>query len=149
MHRDVGETIKRFCNCLEREAKKTEQLLYEKGIDITRSQGAVMGYIYGKTCEKDNVYQKDIEKFFGLRRPSATNLLNRLESKNYIIRVKDELDARSKKLELTQKGLGFVDAIKENIECIEKKVIEGVTAQEMETFYSVIEKMTKNLSENK
>lgn len=149
MQRDVGETIKRFCNCLEREAKKTEQLLYEKGIDFTRSQGAVMGYIYGKTCEKGNVYQKDIEKFLGLRRPSATNLLNRLEGKKYIARIKDEQDARSKKLELTEKGLGYIDAIKENMEDIEKKVIKGITAQEMEIFYSVIEKMTENLDENK
>ena len=149
MQRDVGETIKRFCNCLERESKKAEQFLNEKGVDITRAQGAVMGYIYGKTEENKDVYQKDIEKFFELRRPSATNLLNRLESKKYIKRVKDELDARSKKLELTEKGLAFVDIVKENIACVEEKVIRGIPDGEMETFYRVIEKMTNNLTENK
>ena len=145
MQRDVGATIKRFGNCLEREAKKAEQHLHKKGADITRSQGAVLGFIYSKYCQNINVYQKDIERAFDLRRPSATNILNRLEIKGYIKRIKESFDARTKRLELTRKGMDFIGVVKEDVLLFEKKIIEGISKKELDTLYSVIEKMTDNL----
>lgn len=147
MHRDIGETVKAFVNCMERENRKKEQQLLKRGIDITKSQGAVIGFVFFNNANKTEVYQKDIEKQFNLRRPSATNLISRLEEKGYLKRSKDELDGRSKKLTVTEKGLSLIDVIKENVTRLEKKATKGLSKKEIDSFYSVIDKMMNNLKE--
>lgn len=87
---DTGTRINRISNRLRRRSKKAQERL-----GITASQGNILDYILVES-ENHPVYQKDIEQEFGLRPSTATEVLNYLEEKELIRRVKDENDGRYK-----------------------------------------------------
>ena len=114
--------------------------------DITGPQGLILIYIY--QSEKD-VYQKDIEKFFNIRRSSATGLITSLEEKEYITRESVASDARLKKLILTDKAKNAVSLVDEQVIDLEEKMMQGISEEEIEFFRKIIAKMTKNLLKKK
>lgn len=116
----------------------------QKQYDITGPQGLILIYIY--QSEKD-VYQKDIEKFFNIRRSSATGLITSLEEKEYITRESVASDARLKKLILTDKAKNAVSLVDEQVFDLEEKMMQGISEEEIEFFRKIIAKMTKNLLE--
>lgn len=116
----------------------------QKQYDITGPQGLILIYIY--QSEKD-VYQKDIEKFFNIRRSSATGLITSLEEKEYITRESVASDARLKKLILTDKAKNAVSLVDEQVIDLEEKMMQGISEEEIEFFRKIIAKMTKNLLE--
>ena len=67
--------------------------------EYSGAQGKIIHYLF--THEDTVVYQKDIEKDFGLRAPTATELLKTLMKKELIQKVPSEKDARLKEIVLT------------------------------------------------
>ena len=65
---------------------------------LTGPQGLVLGYLYDHQ-DKD-IFQKDIEATFNIRRSTATGLLQCLEGNGFVKRVSVDYDARLKKLSL-------------------------------------------------
>lgn len=80
--------------------KLSNQILAE--YDLTSSQFKVMKYLL-KEKERP-VRQIDIERFFCMKNPSVTGLLHNLEKKQWIERVPNPKDHRSKVIKLTQKA---------------------------------------------
>ena len=52
-----------------------------------------------------DVYQKDVEQEFRIRRSTATVMLQSLEQKGYLVRVASTEDARLKRILLTEKAI--------------------------------------------
>ena len=69
---------------------------------LTGPQGLVLGYLYDH--QEHDIFQKDIEAAFNVRRSSATGLLQCLEANGFIERVSVAYDARLKKIVLTEKA---------------------------------------------
>lgn len=113
--------------------------------DITGPQGLILMYIY-QTDE--DVYQRDIEKFFNIRRSTATGLITSLEEKEYIIKESVMSDARLKKLVLTKKAKNAVNLVDTQVVQLEEKMLQGISEEEIQTFRKIIAKMTKNLLED-
>lgn len=113
--------------------------------DITGPQGLILMYIY-QTDE--DVYQRDIEKFFNIRRSTATGLITSLEEKEYIIKESVMSDARLKKLVLTKKAKNAVSLVDTQVVQLEEKMLQGISEEEIQTFRKIIAKMTKNLLED-
>ena len=113
--------------------------------DITGPQGLILMYIY-QTDE--DVYQRDIEKFFNIRRYTATGLITSLEEKEYIIKESVMSDARLKKLVLTKKAKNAVSLVDTQVVQLEEKMLQGISEEEIQTFRKIIAKMTKNLLED-
>ena len=113
--------------------------------DITGPQGLILMYIY-QTDE--DVYQRDIEKFFNIRRSTATGLITSLEEKEYIIKESVMSDARLKKLVLTKKAKNAVRLVDTQVVQLEEKMLQGINEEEIQTFRKIIAKMTKNLLED-
>ena len=103
----------------------------------------VMGYLFEN--QGRDVFQKDLEKEFSVRRPTATNMLKRMEKQGLITREAVPGDARLKKLILTPKAIEFSNRIKKKTHDFEKKLTEGLTDEEIEAFLSVINKIKKNM----
>ena len=103
----------------------------------------VLGYLF-ENQDRD-IFQKDLEKEFSVRRPTATNMLKRMEKQGLITREPVPGDARLKKLVLTKKAVEFSNGIKRKTDDFEKKLINGLTDEEIGAFLSAIEKMKKNL----
>lgn len=113
--------------------------------DITGPQGLILMYIY-QTDE--DVYQRDIEKFFNIRSSTATGLITSLEEKEYIIKESVMSDARLKKLVLTKKAKNAVSLVDTQVVQLEEKMLQGISEEEIQTFRKIIAKMTKNLLED-
>ncbi|HJA64687.1 MarR family transcriptional regulator [Lachnoclostridium sp. An169] len=136
---ETGKMINRISNRLRRRSKKAQETL-----GITGAKGNILDYILVES-EKHNVYQKEIEKEFGLRPPTATEVLKNLEAEGLIVRVPDETDARYKKIVFTEKADKIRNVLRREIEESEALLLTGITEEEREIFMKITEKMLENL----
>ena len=63
--------------------------------------------------------------------------------KGLLIAELNDQDKRSQKLELTQKSISLSKKIMPNMEERQKKLVEDISPQELELFYSMIDKLEK------
>jgi len=111
---------------------------------ITGVQSAMIGFIYEKSRKKD-VFAKDIEKEFDLRRASSAGLIQNMEKNGLIKREMVGNDARLRKIVLTEKALELRKKLDKSIKNMEKKMQEGLTKEEVEKYLELTKKMAKNL----
>ena len=138
---ETGKMINRISNRLRRQSKKAQET-----IGITGAKGNILDYILVES-EKHNVYQKEIEKEFGLRPSTATEVLKSLEEAGLIVRLPDETDGRLKKIVFTQKAEEIRSTLREEIEKSEKILLRGISPEEQECFMRITSKMLENLEE--
>lgn len=138
---ETGKMINRISNRLRRRSKKAQET-----IGITGAKGNILDYILVES-EKHNVYQKEIEKEFGLRPSTATEVLKSLEDAGLIVRVPDETDGRFKKIVFTQKAEEIRSALREEIEESEEILLRGISPEEQACFMRITAKMLENLEE--
>lgn len=138
---ETGKMVNRISNRLRRRSKKVQET-----IGITGAKGNIMDYILVES-EKHNVYQKEIEKEFGLRPSTATEVLKSLEEAGLIVRLPDETDGRLKKIVFTQKAEEIRSTLREEIEKSEKILLRGISPEEQECFMRITAKMLENLNE--
>ena len=120
----------------------------EKGIDeLTMVHGWFLRYLY-ENREKD-IFQKDIEKQFGFCRSSITNIIQAMEKKGYLKREAVKQDARLKKVILTEKGIKAHQTMAALIDQLNEKTLKGITEEELESFFDVIDKIEANLIQQK
>lgn len=114
------------------------------GIDeVTLMHGWIIRYLYMNRGK--DIFQRDIEQYFSIGRSTVTNIIQLMEKKGYILRESVEHDARLKKVILTEKGIRSHEMIENLIDRINASLVEGIKDEELEIFYSVIEKLRKNL----
>lgn len=111
----------------------------------TNTHGWVIGYLYDN--RNKNVYQKDIEKQFGVRRPTMTEILKLMEKNGFVKRVRDEKDARLKRIELTDLALKIHENHEKDIESFENRIRKGVSDEELDCFFRVMDKISANVCE--
>lgn len=112
--------------------------------ELTRSQVWVIRYI-SEEGEKGDIYQRDLEKAFNIRRSTATGILQLMEKKGLIERLPVPRDARMKKLVLTDYAVQINEKMKENIDTMENVLRKGITEEEAEVFRTVCDKIIHNL----
>lgn len=139
---DLGFHIRVMFNLLNR---KLFELSSSSGApESTALQGRLMGYLY-KHREED-VFQRDLEEAFRIRRSSASRLLGRMEEQGLIRRESVAQDARLKKLVLTEKAVALHTAVEERIRNTEKLLSEGLSEEEVAAFLSTAAKIEQNLT---
>ena len=138
---EAGKMINRISNRLRRRSGKAQET-----IGITGAKGNILNYILLES-EKHNVYQKDIEKEFGLRPSTATEVLKNLEEEEMIVRIQDEEDGRYKKIVFTDKAEMIRGALRGEIEKTEELLLKGITPEEQEIFMKITAKMLENLQQ--
>nr|WP_286173018.1 MarR family transcriptional regulator [Caproiciproducens sp. MSJ-32] len=92
-----------------------------------------------------DVFQKDIEEKFTIRRSTVTGVLQSMERNGYIIRETVPYDARLKKIVLTEKAINLHDQVMLEIEEFEKRITRNVSEEELEIFIQILNKLKKNL----
>lgn len=113
--------------------------------EATHLQMCIMGFLHD--CQNADIFQRDIEKQFCIRRSTASQILNNLESKGLIIRQNVTEDARLKKLLLTEKAKKIKQSIDQKSQEFEKILLKGLTEQEITNFVSTLHKIQNNLEQ--
>ena len=138
---DTGKVINKISNRLRRRSVALQEKLGMSG-----AQGNILNYIL-VDGRKRHVYQKDIEKEFGLRPSTATEALKNLEAKGLICRISEKQDGRLKRIELTSKAEEIRHLITSEIAESENLLLKGITEEERRIFIEIGKKMLKNLDE--
>jgi len=112
---------------------------------LTGAHGWAIGFLYHNR-DRD-IFQRDFEKECNVRPSSATSMLKLMEKNGLIKRVGVDYDARLKKIVLTEKAIKIQETLDEKFAAIEKRLSEGISKEELETFFTVLSKIRKNIGE--
>lgn len=140
MTRRIGHEIRAIQQLLKREM---ELYKLSSGNELTYIQSRIIGYV-SKNHDQD-IFQKDIEKELNIRRSTATQMLQILERDGYIERKSINRDARLKKIILTEKAIKVHGQSNQHINTVEKLLRKDISKEELDTFFSVIDQIKKNL----
>lgn len=133
LHR-ASRMVKRYID------SDTNKLYVDK---MTGTHGWAVGYFYSN---KDrDIFQRDLEQEFDIRRSTASNILSLMEKNGLIKRESVPYDARLKKITLTDKAVEIQNKIDDNFERLELTMRQGISDEELNTFYNVLDKICNNL----
>lgn len=113
--------------------------------DLTNMQKHILHYILFETMHRD-LFQKDVEKEYNIRRSTATETLQLLEKKGYIYRERVESDARLKRIVPTDKAARVRRHLLDTIRRMEEQIKEGISENDMAVFLRVLKQISENLS---
>ena len=142
MRRIVGYEIKTLENLITR---KILSIAKEEGYPaLTTVQIRIMRYLF---MNRDNeIYQRDIEKNFVVRRSTASGIIDTMEKNGMLKREESTLDLRTKRIVLTDKYIDRMEFLESLIEKFQNDLTTGISDVELNTFFSVIDKMKENLN---
>lgn len=139
----VGRMIHILSNQMKRES-----VMPRDTHGLTTMQKHVLKYILLETLESD-LYQKDIEEEFQIRKSTASGILQLMEKNGFIIRQCVKEDARRKRIIPTKKAEALRAEILENIQDMEKCLRAGISKKEFDICMKVLCQMQRNLSDNR
>ncbi len=141
--KNIGFNIRRLSNYIKRDIEKsadTGKIVLPKGVN-----GWAIHYFYDN--RENEVFQRDFENRFSIRRSTASNILKTMEQNGFIERVSVETDARLKKIILTEKAIKIHEEIMKDIEAREKRLRDGFSEEEIEQFLCMIDRFVCNLED--
>ncbi|MBX4259616.1 MarR family transcriptional regulator [Clostridium estertheticum] len=138
----IGFVVKTLSNQVKRQIDISVSKCEIGG--ITGMQCWIIGYLCDNVDKRD-VFQKDVEIAFNIRRSTATVILQLMEKNGLITREAVSCDARLKKLILTEKAFDIHLKIETQIIQVEQKIAKGLTDEEIETFLRLVNKISKNI----
>ena len=142
MNRTIGMECRCVSNLVRRKMGETDAIKLSQ--ELTGMHGFVIGYLYNH--QNEQVYQKDLEKRFEIRRSTATQMLSLMEKNGLILRQSVAHDARLKRLVLTDKAIELHKQVETEIEKVESLLTKGITESELATFFAVMDKVKANLT---
>lgn len=140
MKRQLGFEIRTLNNLVKRFLEQQKPEEFDKSTGV---HGWAIRYFYEN--QNRDVFQRDFESRFSIRRSTATNMLKLMEKNGIIKREAVDYDARLKKIVLTQKAIEIHKKATKNIERLENALKKGITEEELNSFYKVADKIKANL----
>lgn len=140
--RAVGHEIKILSNLIKR-CIGNSKVIAETD-KLTGTHGYIIGYLYHNR-DKGDIFQRDIEEEFSIRRSTATGILQLMEKNGLVLRESVACDARLKKLVLTPKAIAIQEAIIMEFENLETELKQGLTQEDIDSFFTIIDKMKENI----
>lgn len=141
--KNIGLNIRRLSNYIKRDIEKssaTGKIVLPKGVN-----GWAIHYLYDNRDKE--IFQRDFEERFSIRRSTASNILKTMEQNGFIKRQSVENDARLKKIILTDKAVKIHEEIMKDIDRREALLRKGFTDAEIEQFLGMIDRLINNLED--
>ena len=110
---------------------------------LTGVQRWVIGYL-SEHPDRD-VFQRDLEAEFHIRRSTASGILRLLEQHGLVRREPVGYDARLKKLVLTERSRALLEEMCQTGSSVDEQLMRGFTAGEIQMLYDFLDRMFKNL----
>ena len=137
----IGFQIRAVSNLIKRKLSETRP---NEQPPLTDLQGRILGFLYHR--QDREIFQKDIEEHFYIRRSTVSRLLAGMEEQGLLRRVPVPWDARLKKLVLTPKSIALNQEIFRRLEEMEHLLERGLSQRELEEFLRILEKIKQNAS---
>jgi len=111
-------------------------------VGLTAAQSLMLQHI--ARASGGSVFQRDMENTFGLKHPTVTGIVNRLESKKLIICTTDDRDKRRKRIAPTDRGLRLTDEIRGDMDRTGENLLRGFSAEETALLSGLLDRMIRN-----
>ena len=112
---------------------------------ITGVQGWIVAYVCNNP-DRD-VFQRDIEEMFRIRRSTATGILNGMQAAGLIFRRAVDYDARLKKIVPTEKAVILHEKAKKALDEFESNLKKNIPEDKLAVFFEVLARIGRNLDE--
>lgn len=113
----------------------------QKNIDITPEQWSVMACLWNK----DKVTQQTLCKLTSKDKPSITRLIDKLEKRNYVVRVSDPTDRRINLIHLTHAGAELQQKASDIIQNVTEATLSNISERDLNQFRATLKKILTNL----
>lgn len=137
----IGRELRTLNNAIRRNVDNSPAKLEID--DVTGTNGWIIGYLSEHT--DTDVFQRDIERDFGITRSTASKVLILMEKKGLITRESVPQDARLKKLVLTQKSLELCEKMRQSYNETEQKLTDGFTEKELDNLVGYLTRLRNNI----
>ncbi len=141
--RHIGYAVKSLNRRIDR-VMENIPAVYENG-KLTGVQLWTLNFLF-RSAGKD-VFQRDVEAEFNIRRSTATEILKSMEASGLICRVPVDFDARLKKIVLTDYAREVRRQLQAQVERAEKEMTRGFTEAELDAFFDYVARFKANLSQ--
>lgn len=138
--RRIGFEIRCLNNLIKRDVERSKVFQQSTGL-----HGWAIGWLY-ENRERE-VFQRDFEEHFSIRRSTASNILSLMEKNGMIERKSVEHDGRLKKIVLTERAIEVHKMIQSDIKQREKRLMNGIAPEELDVFFKVVSQIKANLEE--
>ncbi len=142
--RSLGVTMYTLVNAIKR--RTDERVGCSVQGETTRMQCWVIGFIADHP--DSDLFQRDIEDQFGIRRSTASGILQLMEKNGLLTREPVDYDARLKKLTLTPKAVEMHNAIRSAIIQNDREMLDCLTPDEQDAFFRITDKLISFLGTN-
>ena len=141
MEKDCGAWI----NLLSHKVKARLNATFQD-LGITGVQSRVICYILVH-CRQGEVFQRDIERAFGLSRSTATGILQLLEKNGILRRESVASDARLKSLVPTQRAVELNEQVAAALRETDRMLTRGLSNGQVQLFKEMAAQMLANLDD--
>ena len=100
---------------------------------LTSIQADVLVFVL-MNYQKREVNQLDVQAVFKLTNPTVSGIVDRLEEKGFIKRVRSEKDARFRSLVALPKGIALEDTLRNSAAAAENYLVQNMTEAEQTEF---------------
>ncbi len=114
--------------------------------NLTSIQAGVLMYILNH-YQSMEVNQLDIQAVFKLTNPTVSGIIDRLEEKEFIKRVRSEKDARYRRLVPLPKGEALYDDLRRSAAEAEAHLVKDMTPEEAAEFKRLLKVALKTAEE--
>lgn len=140
---DVNESVPMLmAACVKVMRQSLHARFVAMGVAITSEQWVLLSHL----AEQDGLSQLDLARRYGSSEVSILNLLNKLEDNELVLRRRDPVDARSKRVYLTVKGRNLQAALVPEAKANIQAMTEGLGAAELTQFKSMLRTIYGNLT---
>ena len=141
----LGGEIRCLSNLIKRRIDSDP--IFSEQNKVTGTHGYILGFLCRKNDANEPVYQRDLEQAFSIRRSTATEVLNTMETNGLILRESSSTDKRLKRLVVTEKGYQTHKLIVSRLNAVDEELINVLTKEEFEALKTALEKLKNNLLE--
>lgn len=142
--RQIGRELHRLDNGIRRYLCQNSPACKSKE-EITGTNMRIIRFL--RANENRDIYQKDVEKEFGITRSTASRVLVLMEEKGLVKRLSVDHDARLKKLILTEKSAEMGEMMQRVGEKTDVQLLNGFSDEEKAQLFSFIDRMVDNLKD--
>ena len=140
--RHIGYAVKSLNRSIDRAINAIPEI--RNNNTLTGIQVWILSFLFRN--EGKDVFQRDIESEFKIRRSTATQLLKAMETGGLIQREGVSYDARLKKILLTEYAEEIRKQIQVQIDRTEKQMMNGFLPEEIDKFFEFVARFKENIA---
>jgi len=110
-------------------------------LDVTTEQWTVLACLW----KEDKVTQQFLCNMTSKDKPSMTHLIDNLEKRNFVTRVRDPKDRRINLIHLTKNGIQLQSKATEVIQRVIEKTLRDINEAELEMSKNILKKIISNI----